>query len=78
MSKVKQEILENVFYIMVTKPVEQGHVIKIGEHQVFKDNSQDYPYVVEKFEYTEDGQDMFSVHDGYDNLWDAVNVAMHL
>lgn len=78
MNQVKQEILENVFHFMVSKPVEQGKVVKIGKHQVFKDDSQDYPYVVEKFEYTENGQDMLSVHDGYGNLLDAVNVALHL
>jgi hypothetical protein len=62
MEKREQKILDN------------GH-IKIGKNQIFQDGNL---FVVEKYEYTENEQDYFSVNDAYDDLEKAISVAKRI
>lgn len=50
-------------------------IIKVGKNQVYQDG---VLFVVEKYEYTENGVDMFSVYDGYYNFIQAINIAHEL
>ena len=49
--------------------------IKVGKNQIYLD---DELFVVEKFEYVDNGVDMFSVVDGFENIEDAIRVAKTL
>lgn len=47
-------------------------IIKVGRNKIYQD---DNLFVVEKYEYTENGEDYFSVYDGYEDLEKAIRVA---
>ena len=49
--------------------------IKVGKNQIYLDGEL---FVVEKFEYVDNGVDMFSVVDGFENIEDAIRVAKTL
>lgn len=53
----------------------EHEIVKVGKHQIFKE---DNLYVVEKFEFEENGKDQFSVHDGYKTMEEALKNALML
>lgn len=52
--------------------IQQDGIIKVGKNQIYQDGDL---FVVEKYEYTENGHDMFSVYDGYPQLETAIRIA---
>jgi hypothetical protein len=54
----------------------KGETIKVGKNQIYIDG--DEFFIVEKYEYTNNGIDMFSVHDGYKSIELAIEIAKTL
>jgi len=53
----------------------KGEAIKIGKNQI---HLEDNFFIVEKYEYTDNGIDMFSVDDGYKSIEFAIKMAKTL
>lgn len=52
--------------------------VKVGNHQIFQEPSNERHFVLEKFEFVENGTNMYSVHDSYADLETAIRVAKTL
>lgn len=50
----------------------KGDTVKVGKNQIYLD---DEFFVVEKYEYTENGIDMYSVYEGYKSIEIAIKMA---
>jgi len=50
----------------------KGEIIKVGKNQIYLD---DEFFIVEKYEHTENGVDMYSVVDGYKSIELAIKIA---
>jgi len=58
------------------KTLKNGDYVFVGKNKIYFDDYGDKPYfVVEKYEFTDNGVDMFSVVDGYAIWEDAVQAA---
>lgn len=66
---MQEEILQKLLY------TGEHEIVKVGKHQIFKEADL---YVVEKFEFEENGKDQFSVHDGYETMEEALKNALML
>ncbi|MEK3955699.1 MULTISPECIES: hypothetical protein [unclassified Psychrobacillus] len=53
----------------------EHEVVKVGKHQIYKEAPF---YVLEKFEFVEDGVDMFRVFDTYESKEEVVRAAIKL
>lgn len=61
------------------KLLKDGNNLKVGKNQIyFNDYGTGEPcFIVEKFEYVQNGEDMFSVVDGFDTFDEAYDVALN-
>lgn len=60
------------------KALKEGN-LKVGKNQIYFDDlgNSEPIFVVEKFEYEENGVDMFSVVDGFETFEEAYEVALN-